>query len=69
MKKIIIITLLLNFIVSIASAAEKKDCSVHKKLIDKMKCKTANAVKPKGFFKKTIDKTIDYQKKAFDKKD
>ena len=34
-----------------------------------MKCKTANAVKPKGFFKKTIDKTIDYQKKAFDKKD
>ena len=34
-----------------------------------MKCKTSNVIKPKGFFKKTIDKTVDYQKKAFEKKD
>ena len=69
MKIINLILLMSVLLTSLSFSAEKKDCSIHKKILNKMKCKTSNVIKPKGFFKKTIDKTIDYQKKAFEKKD
>ena len=33
-----------------------------------MKCKASGVVKPGSFLKNTIDKTVEYQKKAFEKK-
>ena len=68
MKIILFIIIILNLAFSHSLADEKKDCSVHKKLIDKMKCKASGVVKPGSFLKNTIDKTVDYQKKAFEKK-
>jgi len=68
MKKTFFIIIILNLISSFSFAEEKKDCSIHKKIIDKMKCKASGIVKPSGFIKETIDKTVEYQKKAFDKK-
>ena len=63
------VVIILNLITGFSFAEEKKDCSMHKKIIDKMKCKASGIVKPGGFIKETIDKTVEYQKKAFDKKD
>ncbi len=68
MKKTFFIIIILTLISGFSFAEEKKDCSIHKKIIDKMKCKASGIVKPSGFIKETIDKTVEYQKKAFDKK-
>ena len=64
MKKIILIIATFSLFFINANAAEKKDCSVHKKMLDKIKCRTDN-LKKNSFLKDTID----YQKKAFEKKD
>ena len=39
MKIIFFIIIIFNLVFSQSFADEKKDCSVHKKLFDKMKCK------------------------------
>jgi len=64
MKKIILIIVSFNLFFLDANAVEKKDCSVHKKMLDKIKCKAEN-LKKNSFIKDTID----YQKKSFSKKD
>jgi hypothetical protein len=64
MKKIILIIVSFNLFFLSANAVEKKDCSVHKKILDKIKCKAEN-LKKNSFIKDTID----YQKKSFNKKD
>ena len=68
MKIILFIIVILNLVLSNSLADEKKDCSAHKKLIEKMKCKASGVVKPGSFLKNTIDKTVDYQKKLLKKK-
>ena len=68
MKIIFFIIIIFNLVFSQSFADEKKDCSVHKKLVDKMKCRASGVVKPGSFLKNTIDKTVEYQKKAFEKK-
>ena len=68
MKIILFLIVILNLVFSHSLANEKKDCSVHKKLIDKMKCKASNVVPPGNFLKNTIDKTVDYQKKLLKKR-
>ena len=68
MKNIFFFVIILNLITNFSLADEKKDCSVHKKLVDKIKCKTSGIVKPGSFLKKTINETVEYQKKAFEKK-
>ena len=64
MKKIILIIVAFNLFFLNVNAVEKKDCSVHKKMLDKIKCKADN-LKKNNFLKDTID----YQKKSFEKKD
>ena len=64
MKKTILFIILFNLFFLNSNAEEQKDCSVHKKMLEKLKCKADN-LKKGSFFKDTIE----YQKKAFDKKD
>ena len=64
MKIIIILLIVFNFIITYSFAEEKKDCSNIEKFVDRVKCKAAN-LKPNKFIKDTIE----YQKKAFEKKE
>ena len=70
MKKYLLL-IIFSFICFNLQAAEKIDCSVHKKFSkDWWGCKKGNLTKGskesgKGFFKNIID----YQKKSFSKKD
>ena len=45
MKKIILVIATFSLFFINANAAEKKDCSVHKKMLDKIKCRADNLKK------------------------
>ena len=64
MKILIHSLLVLYFIIAPTHAEVIKDCSELKSFVKKMKCKTSN-LKSKNFLKDTLE----YQKKAFEKKD
>ena len=64
MKIIITLLIIFNFIIAYSFAEEKRDCSNIEKFVDRVKCKAAN-LKPNKFIKDTIE----YQKKAFEKKE
>ena len=64
MKILIYPLLVLYFMIAQLQAEVIKDCSEMKSLVKKMKCKASN-LKSKNFLKDTLE----YQKKAFEKKD
>ena len=64
MKILIYSILVLYFTIASSHAEVIKDCSELKSLVKKMKCKASN-LKSKNFLKDTLE----YQKKAFEKKD
>ena len=64
MKILIYWLLVLYFMIGPSHADVIKDCSELKSLVKKMKCKASN-LKSKNFLKGTLE----YQKKAFEKKD
>ena len=64
MKILIYPLFVLYFMITPSHAEVMKDCSELKSLVKKMKCKASN-LKSKNFLKGTLE----YQKKAFEKKD
>ena len=64
MKISIYLLLILYFMIAPSNAEVIKDCSELKSLVKKIKCK-ASKLKSKNFLKDTLE----YQKKAFEKKD
>ena len=64
MKILIYPLLVLYFMIGQLQAEVIKDCSEMKSLVKKMKCKASN-LNSKNFLKGTLE----YQKKAFEKKD
>ena len=64
MKILIYWLLVLYFMIGPSHADVIKDCSELKSLVKKMKCKASN-LKSKNFLKGTLE----YQKKAFEKKE
>ncbi len=63
MKYITIIIMILALSFSSSSAQEKKNCKEEKSFVQKMKCKASNLKS-----KKILKGTLEFQKKAFEKK-
>ena len=64
MKILLYSLFILYFMIAPLHAEVIKDCTEFKSLVKKMKCKASN-LKSKNFLKDTLE----YQKKAFEKKD